>query len=45
MESEPSGLDKSFVDSVHYDGIDFAGKAAGNADIAVTATVAGMAIL
>lgn len=45
LESEPSGLDKSFVDSARYGDIDFAGKAAGNVDIAVTATVAEMAIL
>lgn len=45
LESEKSGLDKSFVDTAHYGDIDFAGKAAGNVDIAVTATVAWMAIL
>lgn len=45
LESEPSGLDKSFVDSAHYGDIDFAGKPADNVDIAVIATVAGMVIL
>lgn len=45
LESEPSGLDKSFADSAHCGDIGFAGKAAGNVDIALIATVAGMAIL
>lgn len=45
LESEPLGLDKSFADSAHCGDIGFAGKAAGNVDIALIATVAGMAIL
>lgn len=45
LESEPSGLDKSFAGSAHCGDICFAGKAAGNVDIALIATVAGMAIL
>lgn len=45
LESEPSGLDKSFADSAHCGDIGFAGKAAGSVDIALIATVAGMAIL
>ena len=44
-ESEPSGLDKSFADSAHCGDIGFAGKVAGNVDIALIATVAGMVIL
>lgn len=45
LESEPSGLDKSFADTAHCGDIGFAGTAAGNVDIALIATVAGMAIL
>lgn len=45
LESEPLGLDKSFADSAHCGDIGFAGKAAGNVDIALIAIVAGMAIL
>lgn len=45
LESEPSVLDKSFADSGHCGDIGFAGKAAGNVDIALIAIEAGMAIL
>lgn len=45
LESEPLGLDKKFADSVHCGDIGFAGKAAGNVNIALIAIVAGMVIL
>lgn len=45
LESEPSESDKSFADSARCGDIGFAGMVAGNVDIALIATVAGMVIL